>query len=127
MYISRYIVGSYVWQTYHVRMYTRHILRSIYYLSTYVCIGTSRWILSKDYWNFLFMLIQPKERKNKPQILKNFTQFLTNYVARGNFGEFNACELRRFWVFARWRNTCTMGSEIFRSQIEILPIILQLF
>ena len=103
---------------------------------------TKEYLLSKYirmYWNvplnivkgllniFSFMLIQPKERKNKPQILKIFTRFLTNYVARGNFGEFNACELRRFWVFARWRNTCTMGSEIFRSQIEILPIIFQLF
>lgn len=47
---------------------------------------------------FSFILIQPKEKRKKikPQILENFTRFLTNYVACGNIGELNACELMTF-------------------------------
>ena len=67
------------------------------YLSTYVLERPVEYC--QRIIEHFFIHVNPakkKKKKIKPQILENFTRFLTNYVARGNFGEFNACELRRF-------------------------------
>ena len=64
------------------------------YLSTYVLERPVEY--SQRIIEHLFIHFNPAKRKNEPQILNFFTRFLTNYLARGNFGEFNPCELRRF-------------------------------